>query len=423
MSTAEMIRTEPRLLANLVQRRPAGLAAHLERHGPLPVSGVSRPEFTRSFLVEVERSGLTGRGGAGFPTATKLHLVRTKRAHPVLLANAMEGEPASAKDRLLLESAPHLVLDGAELAALALNAGRIVLCLPAERRDLSERLVAAVEARRRSGYSAAPIEIALLAGHYVAGEESALASAVGEDAGLPQFRPDKSVPLTIGRRPVLVHNVETLAHLGLIARHGADWFRRIGAPEAPGTCLVTISGSVAHPGVREVATGTPIGEILATAKPFGQLQAVLVGGYGGTWISGRELTTPYAPGELARLRASMGAGVLIALGQAACAVREVARIARFLATASAGQCGPCLYGLPAIAVDLDEIAGGRASATTVSRLEHRLATVNGRGACRHPDGAVRMVRSALQVFRPHLRAHLGGTSCVVADTVEARPWR
>jgi len=226
MSTAEMIRTEPRLLANLVQRRPAGLAAHLERHGPLPVSGASRPEFTRSFLVEVERSGLTGRGGAGFPTATKLHLERTKRAHPVLLANAMEGEPASAKDRLLLESAPHLVLDGAELAALALNGGRIVLCLPAERRDLSERLVAAVEARRRSGYSAAPIEIALLAGHYVAGEESALAPAVGEGVGLPQFRPDKSVPLTIGRRPVLVHNVETLAHLGLIARHGADWFRR-----------------------------------------------------------------------------------------------------------------------------------------------------------------------------------------------------
>jgi NADH:ubiquinone oxidoreductase subunit F (NADH-binding) len=217
--------------------------------------------------------------------------------------------------------------------------------------------------------------------------------------------------LTLARRPAIVHNVETLANLALIARHGSVWFRRLGVSAAPGTRLVTISGSVQRPGVVEVVTGTAIAEILELARPLGPLQAVLVGGYGGSWIPRSDISTPYAPQELHEIGASMGAGVLVALGTSSCGIAETARIACFMATESAGQCGPCLFGLPAIAEDLQTIVHGEGDRRTLDRLLSRCGFIAGRGACRLPDGVVRLVQSALRVFSADLEAHLGGLGC------------
>jgi NADH:ubiquinone oxidoreductase subunit F (NADH-binding) len=415
------LRGTSRLIENGPDRSRRTLQAHLDRHGALPMAGVDSPEWSRRLLGEIERAALTGRGGAGFPSAKKLRRAQSTDRRPVLLANAMEGEPASAKDRFLITHSPHLVLDGADLVASAVHAGATVLCVPHDGGDLAAILGVAIEERSRAGYSMSRIAVRPLSGRYVAGEESALAAAIGGDRGLPRYRPDKSIPLRVGRQPALVHNVETLAHVALIARYGADWFAQIGAPEAPGTCLVTVSGAVERPGVVEVVTGTAIGEILQRAQPLSGIQAAVIGGYGGTWLPRDKLAIGYAPLELKRVGASMGAGVLVAIGRDSCGIRETELIARFMAAESAGQCGPCLFGLPAIAADLGAIADGVADATTLDRLLRRCAAVAGRGACAHPDGVVRLVRSALGVFAADLESHLQGFPCAASSRSDRMP--
>jgi NADH:ubiquinone oxidoreductase subunit F (NADH-binding) len=414
MTTLEAIRSKTtRLLGDESRWGTADLDAHRRRHGPLCLSPEWGAGWADRLLDEIERSGLTGRGGAGFPSHQKLRLVRSAgpRSQPVLLVNAMEGEPASGKDRVLVGSSPHLVLDGAALVAGVLGAERIVVCIPDDRPELGRILGQALHQRRGAGWSTAPVEIRELAGRYIAGEESALAAGVNGRPGVPGYRPDKSVPVTMGRKVCVVHNVETLAHVALIARHGAEWFREVGTAEAPGTCLVTVSGAVEKPGVVEVATGTPIEEIVGLAGPTRVVQAVLVGGYGGTWVSGEQLGTPYGPAGLRSIGGSMGAGVLVVLPVEACGIRETERIARFMAAESAGQCGPCLFGLPALADDLRAIARGEGGNQVFDQLLGHCGTVDGRGACRHPDGVVRLVRSALKVFAGDLAGHLGGSPC------------
>jgi NADH:ubiquinone oxidoreductase subunit F (NADH-binding) len=409
MNTALTTRRASRLIAPDALHGPPTLEAHLRRYGPLSLGGGPGAQGRDRLLAEIERSGLTGRGGAGFPTARKLASARAAD-RPALIVNAMEGEPASAKDRLLVGTTPHLVLDGADVVATVLGAQRTVLCVADSAPEMARSLVRAQQERTGRG-RAGDAEVRTLSGRYVAGEESALASAVAGGPGVPRFRPDKSVPLSVGRHAAVVHNAETLAHVALIARYGADWFREVGAAEAPGTCLVTISGGVECPGVVEVATGAPVSEIIGLARLSSPPQAVLVGGYGGTWLAGEDLGVPFAPGELSRLGASMGAGVLVVLPGGTCGIQETALVARFMAGQSAGQCGPCLFGLPAIADDLAAIADGTAAPEVLDRLLVRCGAVAGRGACRHPDGVVRLVRSALEVFSADVASHVHGHPC------------
>lgn len=409
-----ILQTNPqvyRLLGDDGAPGPVGLEQHLARYGPPPTLG--RDGHRRQqFIGEMERSGLTGRGGAGFPTARKVASVLAAGGKPLVVVNAMEGEPASAKDQVLISRFPHLVLDGAHLLAQALGAGRLVVCVANDRPHLAKALGMAIGERRSASLDPRPgPEVAELPGHYVGGEESALLGALAGKAGVPTWRPDKSTPHLVQGQPALVQNAETLAHTALIARYGARWFRTAGVPEAPGTCLVTLGGAVQSPGVVEVPVGTPITDVIALADPLWGVQAVLVGGYGGTWLAGGLTGTPYAPGPLRSVGASMGAGVLAVLPYGACGLRETARVARFMAAQSAGQCGPCLFGLPALADDIEQVAAGKGDRSVLERLRARCGLVSGRGACRHPDGAARLVQSALVTFGDDLDAHVSGAPC------------
>jgi NADH:ubiquinone oxidoreductase subunit F (NADH-binding) len=211
-----------------------------------------------------------------------------------------------------------------------------------------------------------------------------------------------------------VQNTETCAHVALIAYWGPDAFRQQGLPEEPGTTLVTITGAVVHPGVVEVTRGMPLHDIVARATPLEPVRAMLVGGYGGTWVGPPHFATPYASMALRTIGATAGAGVVVALGASGCGVSESARLALYLARQSAGQCGPCAFGLPAIADDLVVLSRGGADAGLLPRLRRRLEQVEGRGACRHPDGAAAMVRSALTVFAADVAAHAAGEPCTHA---------
>jgi NADH:ubiquinone oxidoreductase subunit F (NADH-binding) len=387
------------------------LESHLSVHGPLPWPRRSDGAWAQSLVEDLRVAGLTGRGGAGFPTARKLESVRTGHRHPLLVVNAMEGEPASKKDRALLSAAPHLVLDGAEIVAAAVGSREIALCVADDQDDSARNLTVALAERARVGMNRLPAHVLRPPGSYVGGEESALVAWLDGGPALPQFRASKGVPLTIKRRPVLVQSAETLAHVALIARHGPEWFRGVGRPDAPGTCLVTVSGPFAKPGVYEVELGTPVTAILERAGIEAPIAAVLVGGYGGSWLRSGLLDTPFAPGPLATVGSAVGAGVLAALPASSCGVAETARVATYMANESAGQCGPCLYGLHDIAQDLIQLARGENDSRTLTRLRHRLDAVEGRGACGHPDGVVRMVRSALEVFARDFTDHARHRPC------------
>ncbi len=394
----------PRVLRHAAGR-PLTLAQHEESFGPLAPGAPS--------LELLESSGLTGRGGAAFPTARKARLIREQRGHnKFVVVNAMEGEPAAHKDRTLISANPHLVLDGAQYLAGIVGARHVAVCVSRDDPIMVNHLQRAVHERDRHGARGISFELHTPPWRYVAGEESALVHWLDDNESLPQYRPRRPHILRIGHAPVLVDNAETCAHVGLIARYGADWFRRLGTPTSPGSALVSVSGAVARPTVLEVPLGVPVRSILERAGADPDPQALLMGGYGGAWLDARHLDVPYSEDALAPLGSSVGAGVIIVLPRAGCGVVETQRIARWMANESARQCGPCAFGLPAIAEDLARLAvdtpGARAA---YDRLIDRCGAIEGRGACRHPDGVVRLVRSALRVFAAHIEDHVRGVPC------------
>ena len=290
--------TLPRLLAP----GPVGLAGHTARYGP-PPSSLSRRQRD-ALIAEVARAGLTGRGGAGFPTARKLAAVAAGRA-PVVVANGTEGEPASMKDRVLMASSPHLVLDGAVLAAEITGAGNAVIVV---HRDVRAIIDQAVAERVRAGLDRVRLEVRTAADGFVAGQASAVVRWIQRGIPAPTATPPRLALRGLRGAPTLVQNVETLAHLALIARYGASWFRSAGTPAEPGSMLVTVLGAVREPGVREVAIGTPVGQLLdlaggASAPP----QALLLGGYFGAWVDAAEASArPFSSAGLADLGAGPG---------------------------------------------------------------------------------------------------------------------
>ena len=288
------------------------------------------------------------------------------------------------------------------------------MCIPQGRDAIAYGVDRALYERAAQRHAAVSEYLVRPPARFVGGEESALAQWIDRGKALPVFRPDKSVPLRIGRLPALVHNTETLAHIALIARYGSEPFRSRGTAEQPGTCLVTIGGAVTRPGVVEVDWGTPLRDIAQRALPADMPSAFLIGGYGGMWVAPAHFATPYAPLALGAIGVATGVGVMVVLGAAACGLAESARIATFLAAESSRQCGPCTYGLPAIADDLWRLASGGPDPNLLTRLHRRLNQVDGRGACRHPDGAVAMARSALRVFAADVEAHMTGRPCAHA---------
>jgi len=412
----------------LLDRVPRpGIAEHLSAYGPPPFAtagpepggaGTAGGAAMPALIAAVEQSGLAGRGGGGFPAGRKMRAVaeagrrpgpRRSAAGTVVIANGGESEPASGKDALLLSHAPHLVLDGIALAAEAVGATRAYLCLHGD----PEPLRAAVTSRERAGLNRVPIGVVDVPAGYVASQETALISFLNGSGARPSFVPPRPSERGVRRHPTLVLNVETLANIALIARYGPDWFRAVGTAAEPGSVLVTISGAVAAPGVYEAALGTPVGALLDRAGgPAEPAQAVLAGGYFGGWLPLPSASAvPLAQRSLREAGAALGPGVLVLLPAASCPLAETARVTRYLAGQSAGQCGPCRNGLPALAQAMGEVAFGQPGADLLDWIRDLLGLVSGRGACHLPDGAAGLVASTLRTFAADLRQHAEHGPC------------
>lgn len=397
--------TGRRLLHGLSGAAPdPALETHLERWGPL-----NHPEH--GLLEELAASGLVGHGGAWFPVSTKWEAIATARRRPVVIGNGAEGEPASRKDALLFARAPHLVLDGLALAASTLRAQQAIAYVPPS----SVPVVSAALAERRSR-RIDPVDIEVFASPdtYIAGQETAVVNALGGRRGaLPAFAGLSSIrERGVGGRPTLVQNVETLAHVALIGRFGAAWFREIGSPETPGTMLLTVN----RPGRRLVVEAV-LGSSLRLASglhrdELAQARGILLGGYGGAWVS------PQTFGELAvsensarRAGATLGAGVVALLPHDVCPLAEMADVTRYMEAQGAGQCGPCVHGLGELAENMELLAYGGNEVARPERILEICHLVEGRGACRHPDGVARFVKSGLQVFADEVARHRDRGPC------------
>lgn len=414
MTTQSGHRVHPSATNRLFAADGPGLREHLRRHGDLVTPSAG------TLVDALGVAGLRGRGGAGFPTSRKIAAVTGRK--PVVIGNGAEGEPLSHKDATLIGSSPHLVLDGLQLAAASVGAGEVYLYLPSHlvpvaRYAIAERTTAGLDERR--------VNVVEAPDTFIAGEESAAVRRIEGSRALPR---DRIVPTStsgVRARPTLVNNVETLAHIGLIARYGPQWFRSVGDRAEPGTMLVTLSGTSTRPSVVELPTGTPLVDLLARngVDAAHDVRAVLLGGYHGSWLPAAALDAVRLsrPG-LAAFGASPGAGVVHVLPADACGLARTADIVAYLADQGARQCGPCRNGLPLLAHLFDELGYGRPDDVTLAELDRILGLVDGRGSCRHPDGTVRLARSALVTFAPDVTAHLAGR-CDAALATASRPYR
>jgi NADH:ubiquinone oxidoreductase subunit F (NADH-binding) len=403
--------TLPRLMRG-VQASPMSLERHLQIHGELPL-GARRGA---GLGAELTRAALRGRGGGGFPLGRKLEAVQRRRGAPVVVVNGCEGEPMSVKDRLLLQSLPHLVLDGAVCCARTLGADETLVAV-------EETSVLAVEAIQRALAERSDlngtVDVVEVPSGYVSGQESAVVSYLNGGAAVPASAAVRVTDRGVSGRPTLVANAETLAHTALIARHGADWFRQLGSGEEPGSVLVTLGGGVRSPGVCEIEYGSRLSAVLAAAGGLTEpARAFLIGGYAGSWIDGTQTSVFLDRAGLGPLGAGLGAGVIVALPQSACPVAEVTRVAAWMAAQSARQCGPCDRGLSAIAEALLDTCEGVDRPGALSDVRRWAAQVTGRGACAHPDGTARFVASAVSLFADEFEDHARHGVC---DACGRRP--
>ncbi len=403
----------PRLLEAVPARGAMDLQTHIDTHGPPPVPRRRERRGASTAIDRIEQAGLGGRGGAAFPMAKKMRTVAAGKGKPIVVVNATEGEPASLKDRTLLETLPHLVLDGAAFAARAIGADEAILCVCESAGVAIERAERAISERRGLPGNWPRMALSVVPAGYVSGQELALVNHLNGGAPKPTFSPPMPFERGVRRRPTLVNNAETLAHVALIDRHGPRWFRELGLAEQPGSTLLTLTGPVAYPGVYEVEYGASLSSLIeAAGGTTSRVRAALFGGYAGTWINGGALSElALSNPHLAPFGATLGAGVVLLLAEHACPVAESARVTRWLAAQSAGQCGPCVHGLDALAETFERVCAGMAPKHADARVEQLAHLVSRRGACAHPDGTARFAMSALDVFADEFADHARHGAC------------
>jgi len=408
-SVPRVLRLGPaRLTAGLDHTRRLDLPAHRTLHGD------QVPRTLDDIIAMVEEVDMRGRGGAAFPFARKLRAVADAAGSRecVVLVNGAEGEPASSKDAMLLVRNPHLVLDGAVLAAEALNAREVVVAT-VEGEVAQASIEAAVAERRAANVAGAAesrlgIRVVGLQERFISGEGGALVRAVNGLEAVPPGRKRRASESGVDGLPTLLSNTETYAQLAVLAELEPERYGRVGTSREPGTVLLSVSGGAASAAVVEVPTGTPLIDVLDLCEAeIGD--GVLIGGYHGAWLDAETAISAIVSREGMKMAGgSLGAGIVVPLGESTCPVGEAARVAAYLAAQSSGQCGPCRLGLPDVARALGGLVAGTGSIDAVRRS---VRTVERRGACFHPDGTARFVLSSLDAFEDDIALHLEHGSC------------
>jgi len=376
-------------------------------------------------LDSIKRSGLRGRGGAGFPTGIKWSAVRTAQdPERYVICNADEGEPGTFKDRLILEGDPHKLLEGMAIAGYAVGARTGIIYIRGEY-GLSiartERAIAEAEEYGLLGERifdadfSFRIEVRPGAGAYVCGEETALIESLEGKRGWPRIRPPYPVTHGFWGKPTVVNNVETLANVPDIIRRGATWYRTLGPPTCPGTKVYTILGHVRYPGLVEVLMGTPLRtlvyELGGGLLPGRALKGVLVGGAAGAFLPPRDLDVRLDFDSLAERAAALGSGAVLVMDESACIVDMLGSVLRFFRHEACGQCAPCRSGTDVLARLVSGLQIGAADGRVFAQMIEVVDAMRAASLCPLGQSVALPVRTALAGFRDEFESHLAGAPC------------
>lgn len=386
------------------------------------VAGISPADLVEA----VKRSGLRGRGGAGFSTGKKWEMALGKRGKvKYVCCNASEGEPGTLKDRFLIKANPHLIIEGVILAAYTVGADEAYIFLKAKFADEYRLLSEAVEAARGRGYwgpqvlgGAFRLNLQVFRGPdaYIAGEETAMLESIEGHAPRPRQKPPY-YPIQHGLfgLPTLVNNAETLANIPKIVLRGGEWFAKIGEPSSPGTMLFSLTGAVVRPGVYELPLGTPLRHLIehvgGGVANGRSLKAVFPGGPSQTVLVPKDLDVPLDFDSLKRIGSGLGTAGVMVYDDQTCMLRVAIEFATFYQNGSCGQCPPCELGTINITKLVMKIEEGRAVQRDLDFLVQVFGLVRGRGYCDLISSAVRSVESTVKLFHDEYEAHLREGAC------------
>jgi NADH:ubiquinone oxidoreductase subunit F (NADH-binding) len=410
----------PRLLSDDSGQGREDLAAYRKLGGYQPLAGVDE------LVGEVDSSGLLGRGGAGFPLAVKVRAVRDNgraAGGAVVVANGEEGEPASIKDRWLLRHRPHLILDGLRLAAAMVGADRSYVYVSDPE---SARSVEAALAELGPGaLDGIAVEVRSVEPGYVAGEETAAVRALNGGPVKPTDKPPRPFQEGVGGLPTLVSNVETLASLAHLQRHGSAEFRSLGTSLSPGSFLVTVTGAGRAPGLYEIPHGLPFAELIALhgVSPD-QVRGVLMGGYFAGLLDRSVLDATLDHETLRGLGSGLGNGAIAVITDD-CPLAVAASVLAYFDRENAGQCGSCFNGTAAMAAVAGALRDGAATEEDLARLRRWSVVLRGRGACATLDAATNIAASLLAKFPDVVQSHLhnGCQTCQLGAFMAERPYQ
>ncbi len=415
---------EPRLLTDIGRVDPTSLASARE-HGTYGALERAVTKLTpEEVIAEIEAAGLRGRGGSGYPTANKWRAARAEQAdRKIVVANLMAADPSALGDRALAEGHPHLVIEGLLIAAYAVGASEAIIAVRRDWPEAIERLrAAAAEATdaRFAGYLVLGTDTSIQlsvwegSGAYVAGEETALLSALAGDRGMPLIRPPYPATQGLHGAPTVVQNAETLAHAAWIIAHSADAFTSTGfGPASRGTKLVTIMGRVAQPGLVEVPLGIPLLDLLELAGGgTGSTKALFVGGPGGGAVDAASLDLAYDYEPLATVGAIIGSGSVLVTDSATCMVDTARFFVDFSAREACGKAVPCRIGTLRLREALDRILAGTPRPNDAILLRELSAKVSDTALCKLERLAPSPLLTTLDRFPEEYRAHAERGECL-----------
>ena len=373
-------------------------------------------------IAEIEAAGLRGRGGAGFPTATKWRGVRdTARAggaRLTLVANAAEGEPGTYKDRTLLEVQPYAFLEGVCIALHASGADYAVVGIKEKFTTPLARLTSALQEVVAAGWSHADrIRIVPGPDEYLFGEESAMLEVIEGDLPMPRIVKPYELGLgatTASPNPTIVNNVETLSHAARILANGADWFRQAGTQASPGTMVFTVVGDVANPGVYELALGTSLRTLLEDIAGAEDVKAVY-SGVSNAVITPSMLDTPLCFDAMSDAGSGLGSGGFVVYDSSRHIADVLSVLVRFLAVESCGQCNACKLGNTAMSESLQRVQAGEADDIELDTIAETVSGVTDQNRCYLPVGSQLLVGSTMQAFAEELTSTVRERRSTPAD--------
>jgi NADH-quinone oxidoreductase subunit F len=436
------VKSEPVLLARAGRERSQAIDTYVADGGYEALRKVLTGGWTpESVTEEVKKSGLRGRGGAGFPTGVKWGFVpKDTKGKPVyLLCNADESEPGTFKDRLLMEKDPHQMLEGQIISAYALKCRNSYVYIRGEFFEGARVLQRAIDEAYREGFLGENIlksgfshdmTVHRGAGAYICGEETGLIESLEGKRGQPRIKPPFPAVFGVFGAPTIVNNVETLCCVTHVMKRGAEWFAKIGRNEKnTGPKLYCLSGHVNRPGVYEAPMGLQMKELLfgddygRGMKDGRKVKAVIPGGASAAMLTPEEIEDcPLDFDGLAAKKSMLGSAAIIVMNEDTCIVDAATNLAKFFSHESCGQCTPCREGTPWLHRVLARIEEGEGRAEDVELLEkisNQMA--NGMTICVFADAAIAPVLSSIGKFRDEYRYHVENKRCLVGPRASERP--